>query len=1705
MNTTSMKKAAALSVGAAMLVTGLGLQPANADDTTSDTGTTQSSVMAAAATSTDITQIGSATVKKFRNGGNTQDIKATVDGKTQDGDTVSYWSGIGFTISLHTTINQRMNAGDSVYIKFNAMTGSKFNAFSSGLIDPVVKDAAGETLYTVAWDKNVPGVRLTATEAGAKLASSEFTLQLLFQTWTSNSNTSTHSTWTIGGSTIEFDNAAMPTNTISNYNGSYTSSEGSGNDWFDGFLAFRSDGLINDALAGKNNTEAWKTAANRKRVMVAHVTANNAPLNNLSTRYFDEYMLKAYDATHVGSFDDRSTFDQLAIHTVTVDSADQINTVEKATTSLPNRGDVAIYHDTDGSWWIAANMGALTEGVTAPSNNWTDETTKNLYANMKPLGLGAQVSRFRFVVNFSVDNLPQSANVEYWGSTGSHGTYTVKNKVVNNETADGVKLGWIGFESNGGTGSMDTKTGGVDSKLTLPANAFTRTGYEFTGWNTKADGSGTAYKVGDQVQYTETGVTLFAQWKGLPATVSVNANGGSGSATKLTGVTGQIVKTPAASGFTKTGYTLTGWNTKADGSGRTYAPNADMPLPAGDTSIYAVWTANAASITYKANNGSGTAPTTNGVTDQTVQTAVNTFTRTGYTFTGWNTKADGSGVAYAAGADVKLPAGGLTLYAQWKANAASITYNGNNGSGTTNATNGVTDQTVKAAANAFTRTGYTFTGWNTRADGTGIAYAANADVKLPAGGLTLYAQWKANAASITYDGNTGTGTTAKTTGVTDQSVKVAANAFTKTGYTFTGWNTKKDGSGSAYAAGTTLKLPAGGLALYAQWKANAATITYDGNKGTGTVAATNGVTDQNVKVAANAFTRTGYTFTGWNTRADGTGTAYAANADLKLPAGGLTLFAQWKANAASITYDGNTGTGTVAATTGVTDQTVKVAANAFTRTGYTFTGWNSKADGSGVAYAANADLKLPAGGVKLFAQWKANKATISYIGNNGTGTMPDTNGVTGDNVTIAANAFTRAGYTFTGWNSKADGSGTAYAAGASLKLPANGITLYAQWKANVAAITYDGNTGTGTTAKTSGVTDQTVKVAANAFTKTGYTFTGWNTKADGSGVAYAAGVDLKLPAGGLTLFAQWKANAAAVTYQPNHAGVTGSTVATDGVTGQSVTIAVNGYQLNGYTFVGWNTQADGKGTMYQPGVKYTLPAGGVKLFAQWKANAATLSYDANGGTGTTVSYTGVTDGQATVAANAFTRNGYTFTGWNSKADGSGTKYAAGASLKLPAGGVKLFAQWKADAATLSYDANGGKGVTVSTKGVTDGTVKAAVSGFTRAGYEFKGWNTKANGTGIAYAAGADVQLPAGGMTLYAMWVASPSTVGFDANGGEGTVDPIQTVTDQTITLPDAGFTRAGWTFTGWNTKADGTGVGYAPSAVYKAPAGGVTLYAQWSGNEASIVFNANGGSGSVSELKGKAGESVTAPDNAFTREGWKFLGWSLSKDDSGQLVKPGERITLTGLPVTMYAIWKAEPMIVHYDFNASAVTGEIADQAFTDDQPGTVTDKVPVRAGYTFLGWNTQKDGKGVSYPTGVQIPSQPGQTVTLFAQWKADKASVSFDRNAADATGSTPALAGATDDLKKLPENGFTRDGYTFKGWNTKADGSGVSYKPGDEFTLHGDVTLYAQWAVKTPIATALANTGASVVGAMTALLLTAGAGVALLLRRTGRTERKH
>ena len=887
---------------------------------------------------------------------------------------------------------------------------------------------------------------------------------------------------------------------------------------------------------------------------------------------------------------------------------------------------------------------------------------------------------------------------------------------------------------------------------------------------------------------------------GAPLTYaySITYDKGTGTAGTLASQTGTSASVTLSAFSTSTivnpGYTFSGWL----GSNSISYTDAQVLTLSGalTVTLTAQWTANPTrTVTYNAGTGTGTVPT-QGATREgatfNVATGVG-LTNPGYTFAGWK---DSGNTAYAAGATYTVAGSSITLTAQWTANdLRTVTYNAGTGTGTVPTQIAIGDGATftVAVGTALTNPGYTFAGWK---DTGNTAYAAGATYTVAAIAVVLTAQWTANPSrTVTYNAGTGTGTVPVQLNVLEGATFTVApgTGLTNPGFTFAGW---KEVPITLYAANSIFTVAGINVVLTAQWTANSSrTVTYNAGTGTGTVPVQPNVLEGATFIVAVGIglTNPGYTFSGWK---DTSNTPYAAASIFTVAAVNVVLTAQWTANPLrSVTYSVGTGTGTVPTQLAVLQGATFIVATGMglTKPGYTFSGWK---DIDNVDVVASSIFTVALINVVLTAQWITTSQSVTYAANGATGAVPTqaTVATAATFVVAAGSTLTKAGYTFSGWK---DISGVDYAAGTTFTMGVGNVILTAQWSATSQSVTYLANTATGTAPIQANVaTAGTFIVAAGtALTKPGYTFAGWK---DANGVDYAAGAIFTMGITSVTFTAQWTANALrGITYAAN--GATG-TVPTqvDVLQGATFTVAV-GTALTkpGYTFAGWK---DAAGIDFAAAAIYTVAATNVVLTAQWSATSQSVTYAANGATGTVPTQANVATAAtfSAAAGSTLTKSGSTFTGWK---DAGGVDYVAGSTFTMGLINVTLTAQWLIStfAYAISYEANGGTGTMAGQTGLAT-SVTLSTNTFTRTGYTFAGWKDDAS---VAYTNAQIVPLTATtSLAMHAQWTQNlfPYAISFDSNGGTGAMSG-QTGIGASVKLSANTFARTGYTFTGWKDDA----------------------------------------------------------------------------------------------------------------------------------------------------------------------------------------------------------------------------------------------------------------------------------------------------------------
>jgi uncharacterized repeat protein (TIGR02543 family) len=429
----------------------------------------------------------------------------------------------------------------------------------------------------------------------------------------------------------------------------------------------------------------------------------------------------------------------------------------------------------------------------------------------------------------------------------------------------------------------------------------------------------------------------------------------------------------------------------------------------------------------------------------------------------------------------------------------------------------------------------------------------------------------------------------------------------------------------------------------------------------------------------------------------------------------------------------------------------------------------------------------------------------------------------------------------------------------------------------------------------------------------------------------------------------------------------------------------------------------------------------------------------NGGTGTMAPET--ESSPTALTLNTFTRTGYTFTGWNTVAGGTGTAYADGATYPFSAS-LTLYAQWTVTD-TITFNSESGSAVS-SMSGPQGSTITLAGAP-TLAGSTFDGWF-------VATSGGTALTSPytlTSSLTLYAQWTANATvTVTFNSGGGTA-VSSMSGPQGSTITLP-AAPTLAGSTFDGWFLAATG---GPALTSPYTLTSS-LTLYAQWAVTD-TITFNSGSGS-AVSSMSGPQGSTITLPA-APTLAGSTFDGWFSATSGGPAITSP---YTLTS-SLTLYAQWTANATVT-ITFNSesgSAVNSMSGPSGTTITLPAA-----PTLAGSTFDGWFLAATG-GPALTSPYTLTS----SLTLYAQWTANATvTITFNSESGSAVNSMSGPSGATITLPTAP----TLAGSTFDGWFVATSGGPALTSP---YTLTSSLTLYAQWTANATVTITFNSGGGS------------------------------
>ena len=1214
----------------------------------------------------------------------------------------------------------------------------------------------------------------------------------------------------------------------------------------------------------------------------------------------------------------------------------------------------------------------------------------------------------------------------------------------------------VTFDANGGKGGMEPQHFEEDDNKALTDNAFTREHHEFAGWNTKSDGSGSYYQPGSLYTLSED-VKLFAQWQAYSGMEEGYTYVDLGLSVEWATRNVGADRREAYGDYFAWGETQTKNNYAWDSYQWGIAPDlltkycvdaAHGKNGATDGKTTLELTDDAARVQWKGAWRMPTLAEQKELREKCTWKWKNLNGIAGYEVTGPCGKSIFLPAAGFKNNDALYQAGSYGCY--WSSNLYEIQsdyayylniipstheqaqysrsygyslrpvyttyyclrFDANQGEGKMDSMMVKKAETATLSANTFTREGYIFTTWNTAADGSGTKVADQTKFS-PTSDTTFYAQWH-KVWMLHFDANggkyNGSGTTMPDQQFKDGEVQeIEANVFTREKHKFVCWNTKADGSGDSIADKQELLLTSD-TTLYAQWH-ELYTITFHGNGGSGSATTFNQTFEEGVsrQLLNNLFSRTYYVFTGWNTKADGSGVSYADKATITATSD-MDLYAQWKA-VYKLTFNGNGATSNMAPQTFYAGEAQQINKNTITRSGYKFMAWNTKVDGSGTSYKDGEIITLKSN-MTLFAQWELFSGSENGYEYVDLGLPSGTKWAT-CNVGAKESYEYGSYYAWGEVSSKPKYSWDNYLMGAK-----NAITKYCSDE-------YMGSNNFVDYVQILSPSDDAAQQAwggnwrmpmiqemdelQDNCTWTWTTLNGVN----GYLVKGSNGASIFLPAAGSYDGADMYESGFAAYYWT------------------STLLSSNSNMAYALYF------SLDEGNDYSYYMRYY----GHSIRPIYTTNYSII-FNANGGTGT-MEYIQVEKGQSTrLPYNNFSRENHYFSGWNTRADGKGELYMDNASI-LPKSNILLYAQWKSGI-VISFDANGGQG-SMSNQ-IFDNKIPGALNKneFYRNGYDFIGWNTESDGSGISYTDEQLITMSVGNITLYAQWGMSVSGI----HNSHSYVD---------LGLP-SGLMWA--TYNIGATSPENRGAYYAWGEVSSKSVFSWDTYKYGKSTALTKYCHAsyNGLNGFVDykydlDLEDdvaydKWGGNWRMPTDAEQKELLDNCTWTWIKYGGVVGVIGISKINGKGifLPTT--------GAIGQYGSSSNPelnILGCYASCSLSDNNSTEI-------ATFGFVDYQgKQKPGVGSGRPRFV------GHAVrAVCGAAKKPMMTITFDANGASGSMSPqPIRQGSS---QRIKQNSFVRDGYYFGGWNTAPDGSGTPYSDGQELTLTQDMTLYAQWFVFTP-----------------------------------------
>ena len=828
--------------------------------------------------------------------------------------------------------------------------------------------------------------------------------------------------------------------------------------------------------------------------------------------------------------------------------------------------------------------------------------------------------------------------------------------------------------------------------------------------------------------------------------------------------------------------------------------------------------------------------------------------------------------------------------------------------------------------------------------------------------------------------------------------------------------------------------------------------------------------------------------------------------------GEKTFYAKWTPNKYTLTYNANGGKGNAVTKTYAYNEEVTIAKNTFTRTGYVFAGWSAAKDG-GVTYAEDTIVEpfTTENGVKvqLYAVWEPIKYKLVLDKNSADavdGTVEaDANSfdvVYGDAYVLTGEEYARTGYEITSWNTKADGKGKKLVNGNVSNLTTvsgNTVTLYAQWAIDKYKITYNYDGGKVKKANPKTYTyNMSSDIILNPPEKKGYVFEGYY-EVDPKSDAFTENETpvekiIKGSTGDKIFYAKFRPVAYMIIFKDTtgavfQEGITEESIEQPMKYGDMLTFTDAYYQKKGYTLVSWNTKENGKGKKYLSGKGYsnltTEDGAEITVYAQWKKDSYSITYNLNGGKNDNKNPKKYSVDTNTITLKDPVKTGYTFDGWFVvDENGQITEERKSDIEKGSTGNLVLEAKWTPMTYNIVLNPNNrdypdiecADGVELETIAYNadispeDWNTKVYPSEMWKnKGIGILYWSTKANGSGKKYYLGKSYSGLAkeGTVTLYAKWGMAKYAINYVGAEGVKNANPATFTYDESKTITLKNISKKGYTFKGWCSvdpnAAEFDRKQHILTSISRGTCEDITLYAWFEPITYKIVLNPNGSDvvakeNLVTTIDATYGVAYTLEADAYTREHYQFKYWTTKANGKGTKVElTGGDVPLTmkkDTTVNLYPKWELIPYTITYhraEFDGEKVVNKNP-ATYTYNTRKDVQLKNPTRAGYVFGGWyveNILEEGFDVSKATPVKkIPRGTAGDIELYAYWTSIRYNIQLDANAKDAKSGSITIKGENEknnisygEVVYLPGDAYSREGYNLVEFNTKKNGKGTSY----------------------------------------------------------------